>query len=114
MATLREIITRRLGYGLLVWALLFGFVGHSYTGVQHQYFHSAERITASAQPVSQFELTGCVVCDALHLAPETPQVVVAPKFAPLVEVLRTVPPIFTSDNFILLPLGARAPPAAIV
>ncbi len=103
-------LLRHFSLTLLTWVLLLGFFAQAPLAKMHEFRHFSERLLMSAQAMPVLDTSGCVVCDGVQLVPEAPSITVALNIAPFVESAEVLPPIFFSDNAILLPLGARAPP----
>jgi hypothetical protein len=95
---------------LLAWCIAVGLVGQGYLINEHLSCHFAQKIETAQGAVPVIQSDVCPICDGVMLAPEAPRMVFSLEVAPLVRPVPPVPPVFLSDNAILLPFGARGPP----
>lgn len=96
--------------GTLAWLLMACFITQSYLVPRHVSHHHLHKIESAQHAAPVLNQGDCQICDNASLPPELPQVTVDAKAERTAQTLEALPPIFCSDNEILRPFGARAPP----
>jgi hypothetical protein len=113
MRFLKRLFRTSSALGVLACLVVSGYTAQSILIQQHSVQHYGEKHfrASSQQPV--ISAADCLMCDLAQIVPQATQVVVAVQLVQIVGIAPALPPIFSSENAILLPFGARAPPFSL-